>query len=212
MSCLKPKVVLLGNTSTGKTSFANRVKYGYFMGDMSSTIGCEFFGLDYMSKTPGMPEVKWSIWDTAGQEIFRSFTPQFCRGASLALIFYDITDPKTAESVGEWIEMLDNQDPTGTMCEVIVVPTKSDLYEGKLDEDLFMVATSEKRPVYNARPISSKKDINIDVLLEQMVRITSRRFPQCIDSHPNILEKTPNPQSRLGYVEVVPIYKKCCGI
>jgi GTPase SAR1 family protein len=185
------------------------VKYGNFMMDVSSTIGCEFFGLDYVSKTPGMPKVKWSIWDTAGQEIFRSFTPQFCRGASLALIFYDIADPKTAESVGEWIEMLDNQDPTGTLCEAIVVPTKSDLYEGKLDEDLLMIATSEKRCVHNARPISSKKDINIDVLLEQMVGIASKKFPSCIGSRANLVGQTPN---RLGTVEITPIYKKCCGI
>jgi small GTP-binding protein len=200
MTVQKLKVVLLGNTSVGKSSFANLVKYGHFTENMSSTIGCEFVTLDYASKTPGIPEVKWLIWDTAGQEIFRSFTPQFCRGASLAMIFYDITNPKTAESVCEWIEMLDYQDPTGAMCEVIVVPTKLDLYDGKLNEESLMVATSEKRPVYHARPISSKTGTNIDVLLEQMTEIVSRRFPPFMG------------EVRLDQVEVISQSKTCCSI
>jgi small GTP-binding protein len=201
MTVKKLKVVLLGNTSVGKSSFANLVKYGYFTTDMSPTVGCEFCTLDYASKTPGIPDVKWMIWDTAGQEIFQSFTPQFCRGASLAMVFYDITDPKTGESVDDWIKMLDYQDPTGTMCEVIVVPTKLDIYDGKLDEESLMVATSEKRPVHHARPISSKTYTNIDVLLEQMM-IVSKFLPSICEV--GIVQ--------VDRVEVIPQSKRCCCI
>merc|ERR1712188_282230 len=91
MSDKKYKVVILGDSTVGKSSILFRLKFSSFSGKQEATIGCEFF-----AKTIELPErrerpVKLLIWDTAGQEVFRSFTPNFLRGALAGIIVYDIT-------------------------------------------------------------------------------------------------------------------------
>ena len=72
---------------------------------IESTISCEFFAKTYTF--PDDTSIKFLIWDTSGQEVFRTFTPQFCRAAYLALIFYDVgtTDDenKLVKTIKNWI-------------------------------------------------------------------------------------------------------------
>merc|ERR1712195_261079 len=69
MSDKKYKVVILGDSTVGKSSILFRLKFSSFSGKQEATIGCEFF-----AKTIELPErrerpVKLLIWDTAGQEV-----------------------------------------------------------------------------------------------------------------------------------------------
>merc|ERR1711974_92550 len=90
------KLVLLGNSGVGKTSVVLRYVQGVYSLDQPSTIGASF-----MTKRMFLDDwkVKLQIWDTAGQERFRSMAPMYYRGASAAILVYDITSVESFENV-----------------------------------------------------------------------------------------------------------------
>merc|ERR1712159_627328 len=99
----KYKVVMLGDSTVGKSSILYRLKFSSFSGKQESTIGCEFFAKPIpIPERPDNP-VKLLIWDTAGQEVFRSFTPNFLRGALAGIICYDITNRESFEHAAGWL-------------------------------------------------------------------------------------------------------------
>ena len=84
------QVVLLGDSNVGKTAILTRIAKGVFKKESEPTIGAHF-----MSKVVTMPtsnqEVKLQVWDTAGQEKYRSITPIYYRDAAAAVCVFDIT-------------------------------------------------------------------------------------------------------------------------
>ncbi|CAL8235359.1 unnamed protein product [Boreogadus saida] len=95
------KVVFLGNSGVGKTSFIRHYCTGHFSDTLSSTVG-----IDYQMKniTLGSINVVLQLWDTAGQERYRSITQQYYRKADGILSMYDITDGDSFLAVREWLD------------------------------------------------------------------------------------------------------------
>ncbi|GAM18445.1 hypothetical protein SAMD00019534_016200 [Acytostelium subglobosum LB1] len=100
------KLVLLGDMNTGKTCIASRLVRNEF-GPTDSTIGAAFL-VKNITLDNGV-NVKLEIWDTAGQERYRSLTPMYYRGASAAVIVYDITKKHTFETLKKWVSELQKQ-------------------------------------------------------------------------------------------------------
>ena len=91
------------------------------------TIGVEF-GSCIVPVGPAEPEqqnIKLSIWDTAGQETYKSITRSYFRGASGALLVFDITRRNTFDSVTQWLNDLRQIAEEGIV--VVLVGNKSDL-------------------------------------------------------------------------------------
>ncbi|GAW79108.1 ras-related protein Rab-5C [Plasmodium gonderi] len=97
------KLVLLGDTSVGKSCIVVRFAKNEFYEYQESTIGAAF-----MTQLIDIGEctIKFEIWDTAGQERYRSLAPMYYRGASAAVIVYDITNKKSFEGAKGWIHEL----------------------------------------------------------------------------------------------------------
>eukprot|EP01132_Coremiostelium_polycephalum_P009998 gene9998-12261_t len=96
------KLVLLGEMNTGKTCISSRLVRNEF-GPTDSTIGAAFLVKNMVVDNIN---VKLEIWDTAGQERYRSLTPMYYRGASAAVIVYDITKRNTFETLKRWVSEL----------------------------------------------------------------------------------------------------------
>jgi len=96
------KFVLLGEMSTGKTCLVLRLVKDEFS-EVESTIGAAF--LVHKMNVEGR-NIKLEIWDTAGQERFKSLAPMYYRGASAAIIVYDITKQSSFETMTHWVDEL----------------------------------------------------------------------------------------------------------
>lgn len=97
------KLTILGNISVGKTSLIQRYITNSFYDNYSQTIA-----LDFYSKSLSFRNVEFtvSIWDTAGQEKYKSLIPNYIKNSSLIYIVYDISNRDSFDSIPNWIEFI----------------------------------------------------------------------------------------------------------
>jgi small GTP-binding protein len=95
------KYIIIGDTSVGKSCLLLQFTDNRFKADHDLTIGVEFGSKNVQISEK---EVKLQIWDTAGQENFRSITRSYYRGAAGALLVYDITRRDSFTHVQTWLE------------------------------------------------------------------------------------------------------------
>ena len=113
--CLKCKVVLLGNSSVGKTSIINRYTKNFFKEVIMSTPGPNF-ALKDVEFPEEKKKVRFEIWDTAGQERYRALVKSFYTNASSCVLVYDITSRKSFEDIQNyWVSELKNNAPNISM-------------------------------------------------------------------------------------------------
>ena len=98
------KVLLLGDSTVGKTCFLMRYTDNTFQEIHMSTIG-----LDYRLKSMTLKSgknVKVQIWDTAGQDRFRAITKNYYKGAQGIILIYDVTNQLSFDNVSNWINQI----------------------------------------------------------------------------------------------------------
>ena len=96
--------MVIGSSGTGKTNISTRYTRDHFSQGSQATLGVEF-----MTKTVELPskrKVKISLWDTAGQERYKALSKVYYKGASGAIVVYDITDPNSYVEVENWMKLL----------------------------------------------------------------------------------------------------------
>ena len=118
------KVILVGDTNTGKTSTLYSLQNNLSETTPISTIGVEFAAILYRSESK---IYKFQMWDTAGQEKFRSITTSFFKNATVAFLFCDLTNYRTFRSLPLWLGDLHSHAPEDVI--IILVGNKSDLWE-----------------------------------------------------------------------------------
>ena len=126
---LSVKTVTLGESGVGKTSLVKKYVENSFDDRIPSTVGADVSikNLEFDGVT-----IQLTIWDTAGQEVFRSLVEQYLRDASLALVVFSLSDRKSFECVRDyWITYLLEKCPDIIM---IIVGNKLDL-EREVSED-----------------------------------------------------------------------------
>ena len=98
------KILILGDSSVGKTCFLTRYADNTFQEAHMSTIG-----IDYKLKnvqTENGKVAKLQIWDTAGQDRFRSITKNYYKGANGIIVIFSVTDKKSFDNVKKWIHQI----------------------------------------------------------------------------------------------------------
>mmetsp|Transcript_36365 Transcript_36365/g.88826 ORF Transcript_36365/g.88826 Transcript_36365/m.88826 type:complete len:212 (-) Transcript_36365:73-708(-) len=116
------KFIIIGDTGVGKSCLLLQFTDKRFTPIHDLTIGVEF-GARIV--TVEDKQLKLQIWDTAGQESFRSITRSYYRGAAGALLVYDITRKETFEHLLSWLE--DARAHSNSNMTIILVGNKSDL-------------------------------------------------------------------------------------
>ncbi|XP_052388137.1 EF-hand calcium-binding domain-containing protein 4B [Carassius gibelio] len=116
------KIVMVGNSSVGKTSLLRRFCDNCFHSGTCATVG-----IDYSVKTLTVDssQVALQMWDTAGQERYRSITKQFFRKADGVVVVYDITNEQTFTAVRQWLVSV--QEGAGEDIPIMLLGNKTDL-------------------------------------------------------------------------------------
>ena len=102
---LSYKMTLLGDTGVGKTSLFKKLVKGTFDPKSISTIGVDRKTLNFKINTSdGEKEAEITLYDTAGQEKFRSISVSYFRESKGLIMIYDITKYESFEHLGEWLD------------------------------------------------------------------------------------------------------------
>jgi small GTP-binding protein len=116
------KIIVIGNSGVGKSCITLKATQDIFKEDIASTIGFQFFSFHVKIDDKIF---KLQIWDTCGQEIYRSLITNFYRSTALAIICYSVTDAKSFQEIDIWLKQLKmNADPD---CKVFLIANKIDL-------------------------------------------------------------------------------------
>jgi len=99
------KVIVLGDSAVGKTSIAMRFTENRFPENHVVTLGAKFEQPRISLKNGGA--LKINLWDTSGEEKFRTLLPIYFRNINGALLIYDIKDRKTFDNIEYWLSVLD---------------------------------------------------------------------------------------------------------
>ena len=177
------KFILIGDSTVGKTCVLTRFVDGWFKADSDPTIGVEF-GSKVLKCKSGVT-VRLQVWDTAGQESFRSITRSYYRGAIGALLVYDITNPSSFDNLPGWLK--DSLDATNHNIGLVLVGNKADLEdERKVDKEVAKNFAKENNLLF--LETSAKEGQNI----EKVFQILSEQILAKIDS--GLI----NPETELG--------------
>ena len=165
------KILVLGDSSVGKTCFLMRYADNTFQEIHMSTIG-----LDYKLKNVQLDDgkiVKIQIWDTAGQDRFRSITKNYYKGAHGIILIYDVTSRKTFDSVKNWISQI--KEEVSDKVNIILVGNKIDDVQNRkvTFEEGEKMASSFGLPFFET---SAKSGVNIDTTFNELVKKTVETY------------------------------------
>ena len=159
------KLIIIGDTGVGKSCLMKRIRDNEFKQEHQVTIGVEFgsFGLKVDGKI-----IKLQIWDTAGQESFKSVTRIFYRGAHCVFLTYDVTREDTFVNLSQWLSEV-KQHATEDV-RVYMVGNKGDLEDQRevTHERALEMAKADK--IHRVFETSAKTGDNVEELFATVAR------------------------------------------
>ncbi|OHS93091.1 small GTP-binding protein [Tritrichomonas foetus] len=148
------KVVVIGDSSVGKTCLSLRYLTGEFSSQTRPTIAAGFCNAKVKL---GKVDIDLLIWDTAGQEAYRGLTSQYYRDAKIALIVFDLTNPATLNSVTDWYSRLNDANQGSVV--ICLVGNKSDLPNRQVSQEQGEAVAAEIKALYRETSAVTGKGI-----------------------------------------------------
>lgn len=150
------KVLIIGDSSVGKSNILLRFSDNIFHDTFLPTIGVDF---KIRNVKMGDQTIKLNIWDTAGQERFKTITSTYYKGAHGIILAYDITDRESFNNVNNWLAEVKKH--AGAQVIKLLVGNKCDL------ESERVVSAKEAKEFADSLGISfletsAKQRVNID--------------------------------------------------
>ena len=158
MSIESFKVVLVGESGVGKTSIITQFIDQTFQEDIQSTTGGTFSTKSVVCD--GGKILKFEIWDTAGQEKYRSLTTMFYKDAIAAVMVYDVTRKDSFEEMKNyWANQIKENSPENII--LAIAANKSDLIEQEtVDEEEARNFAKELNAIFVTTSAKSSEGIN----------------------------------------------------
>eukprot|EP00347_Sterkiella_histriomuscorum_P001075 403373426 len=173
------KILVIGNSYSGKTSIVNRFVQNKFDTNYKATVACDFaMKILKIEDT----EIRLQLWDLVGQDSrIGGINKLFCRGASGALVVADITSRESLESTISWKEQVDTHAAlkNGQPIPMILVVNKYDMIEDieqrgqELEEHMteeFLQEFAQEHDFIGVLRTSAKTGLNINNAFSQLVR------------------------------------------
>jgi len=164
------KVVMIGDSGSGKSSVLLRFADNTFLDNIMSTIGVDF---KIRTLKIGEDNVKLQIWDTAGQERFKTITSSYYRGTHGVVLVFDVTNEETYQNIQKWLA--DVERSTDDSVFKILVGNKADLLERQVPKQVAEdFAKSVQIPYIET---SAKEATNIQFTFEELSRGMIKNMP-----------------------------------
>ena len=166
------KYIIIGDAAVGKSNLLLRFAQDDFKSEYQLTIGVEFGAknIDVNNK-----KIRLQIWDTAGQENYRSITRAYYKNSACAIVVYDISNRESFEHIEGWIEDCLAQSPKTVF--MVLVGNKSDLTDKR------QVSFEEGQEMAKKNKImffetSAKTGNNVDKLFEESAKEIHNKINQ----------------------------------
>ena len=162
----KCQLLIIGDSTVGKTSLLGRYSKGVFNANYLATIGLDNFTKDEIidKKT-----VRIKIWDTAGQEKYQSLTKGFFRNAQGIMVVYDVTNIETYENLKYWTQSIKTHMGSDiNKISVIIIGNKIDSNEREVNKQEAEIYCSELG--YPYFETSAKTGENVDKTIKFLVK------------------------------------------
>jgi Ras-related protein Rab-5C len=164
---LSYKIILIGNSSVGKTSLVMRYVHNFFKQNYDSTIGASF--TSHLVKVNNTDtEIRLNIWDTAGQERYRALMNMYYRDAPFCIIVFDLTDYSYTNIkywISDYLSKTSESNP-----KFVLVGNKMDLAKDttKIDEEINELINKYDTVFFKT---SAKSGQNVDELFKYIAEI-----------------------------------------
>ncbi|XP_071476433.1 ras-related protein Rab-7L1-like [Diadema setosum] len=199
------KVIIVGDSLVGKTTFVHRYVSGKFDPGFKTTVGVDF-ALKKIQRSED-DIVRLQLWDIAGQERVSSLTRVYYKDASACVIMFDITSRKTFNSVMNWKKDVDKKVTlsNGNPVPCLLLANKIDLPNPVVKEDEIK-NLSHSQDFLGWNKISVKDNTNIehsmnflvDEILAQTTVVREMSYSEGrVDSDGRIVVQEQNNKSRL---------------
>ena len=133
--------------------------------------------------------IKFEIWDTAGQERYHSLAPMYYRGASAAVVVFDMTEPGSLDRAKAWVSELKHSGEEG--CVIALAGNKCDLDPSIKAEDVVEYATEQGVLFFET---SAKTGKNV----QDMFRALAEKVPRTVDEDTFAVDEAPAPSGGCG--------------
>ena len=180
------KLILVGDSTIGKTSFFKKITSGIFYEKNVSTIGFDRKTLEFEIKVKEEEKevkkrISINLTDTAGQERYLSITQSYFQGSDGVFLLYSITDQKSFKNLNKWLSTVRNKigNNENNKYLVFLMGTKLDLVEK--DENLRQVNEQEAMDFCDKNGIIwygevSSKNISKEDLEEMLTNISKQLY------------------------------------
>ena len=161
------QILLIGDSSVGKTSLIQRYANGIFKEEYLATVGLDYYTKQEMINNLN---VLVKLWDTAGQERFKALTPNYFRNAEGVVLAYDVTNSESFENLKFWINSIkSNLGEKNIFIPIIIIGNKIDM-EGMRDITKEDASKFAKENNYKYFETSAKTGQGVDEAIRDLVK------------------------------------------
>ena len=165
------KFIIIGDAAVGKSNLLVRYTSGQFKEEYQLTIGVEF-GSNNVIISDNIYRIQ--IWDTAGQENFRSITRSYYKNTACAIIVYEISNKKSFENISSWIEECKNTAPKSIL--MVLVGNKCDLDNREVTEEEGREFAEKNGMIFFET--SAKTGKNVEELFKESVKVIDQKIKE----------------------------------
>lgn len=187
------KLIIIGALGVGKTSLLHQYVHKTFYEDYQTTLGASI-----LSKIIILDDttLKLQIWDTGGQERFRSMVSTFYKGSDGCILAFDVTDLESFEALETWRgDVLAKTIPMEQSYPMVVLGNKIDLADRQVPQEVAQGWCKEKDIPYFE--VSAKNDINVVQAFEMLAGRALSRYRSILESYfTDSIKLSPEDQSK----------------